>query len=114
MARVRAKQCRCKRKKVVALRQFATSPTYRFSLVNLLFNLLVNRILNQRANERMITFNLGFKYGGYNATYTALLARCPVWPIDAWVLVQLAPLALELKVALEVEGFKMEFTVVKL
>jgi hypothetical protein len=62
----------------------------------------------------MITFNLNLEFGGYGTTYTAELARWPTWPVDANVIVKLAPLALELKVVFEIQGFKMEFTFVKL
>jgi hypothetical protein len=60
----------------------------------------------------MITLNVGVEFGGYNAAYAAELARWPAWPVDAKLLVKLTPLGLELKVVFEVEGFKMEFTVV--
>jgi len=62
----------------------------------------------------MITVNLGIELGGYSTVYTAELAQWPAWPINAKFLLKVAPFALELKVVLEVEGCRMEFTVVKL
>jgi hypothetical protein len=62
----------------------------------------------------MITINVGFEFGGYTTAYAVELACWPVWPIDANVVVKWTGLGFELKVTFEVEGFKMEFTVVTL
>jgi hypothetical protein len=62
----------------------------------------------------MISVNISVEFRGYNWGYAAELARWPTWPMEAKIIAKLVPLARELKIGLEVKGFKMEFIVLKL
>jgi hypothetical protein len=62
----------------------------------------------------MITVYISVEFGGYNAEYTVELAHWPRWPLGAKIIVNLASWALELRVVLELESFRMEFMIIKL
>jgi hypothetical protein len=62
----------------------------------------------------MITVNISVKFGGYNVVYMVQLARWSAGPLDAKVIINVSPLTAELRLSLDIEGFKMEFTVLQL
>jgi hypothetical protein len=61
----------------------------------------------------MLALNICIEFGGYGAAYRVAVARWFLGDIHAAVAVKVSPLTAELNISLEIEGFRMEFTVVR-